>query len=300
MEFHKPVLLDEAINGLNIKENGVYIDLTYGGGGHSRAILNRLKNGKLIAFDQDEDVLNELINDKRFDFYLTNFRFFHRFVKYAGYQFVDGILADLGVSAYQISTASRGFSYKFDSELDMRMNKYAEKNALDVLNTYEEGDLKRILKEFGEVEGAGKIAKAIVSGRAERKITSVNQFVEILTEFLPVNKQYKTLSKIFQAIRIEVNDEIDVLKDMLKNGLKLLKPGGRFVVISYHSVEDKYVKSFFKTGCFDRNIQSDMDIYGNVKSELKLISKKAIVPDENEIRINKSARSAKLRIAEKI
>jgi len=297
MEYHNPVLLEASVEGLNINPSGVYVDVTFGGGGHSKAILKKLDgNGKLVAFDQDQDALANALEDERFQLITENFRNIKRFLRFYGIKEVDGILADLGVSSHQFDVAERGFSTRFDAELDMRMNQKEGLNAFTVVNEYAEADIKRILSEFGELSNAGAMANTIVQARSEEPIKNTEQLKQVLSKFLPAHKSHKILAQIYQAIRIEVNQEINVLKEFLEQALEVLKPGGRLSVISYHSLEDRLVKRFMKNGLFDG--EPEKDFYGNFSVPFKTVGK-LIVPSTAEIKINNRARSAKLRIAEK-
>ena len=297
MEYHNPVLLKETVDGLNIQPNGVYVDVTFGGGGHSREMISRLGvNGKLFAFDQDLDALNNAIDDERFILINENFRFIKRFLRFHGIKQVDGILADLGVSSHQFDVAERGFSTRFEAELDMRMNQKGELSAYHVINEYEEAALKNVLLEFGELKNAGAMANVIVNARKETPIKNSEQLKEILARFLPGHKSNKILAQIYQAIRIEVNQEMEALKEFLTQSLEILKPGGRLSVISYHSLEDRLVKRFVKNGMFEG--EPEKDFFGNFEVPFKTIEK-LIVPSKEEIAINNRARSAKLRVAEK-
>jgi 16S rRNA (cytosine1402-N4)-methyltransferase len=297
MEYHNPVLLEASVEGLNINPSGVYVDVTFGGGGHSKAILKKLDgNGKLVAFDQDQDAVANALEDERFQLITENFRNIKRFLRFYGIKEVDGILADLGVSSHQFDVAERGFSTRFDAELDMRMNQKEGLNAFTVVNEYAEADIKRILSEFGELSNAGAMANTIVQARSEEPIKNTEQLKQVLSKFLPAHKSHKILAQIYQAIRIEVNQEMDVLKEFLEQALEVLKPGGRLSVISYHSLEDRLVKRFMKNGLFDG--EPEKDFYGNFSVPFKTVGK-LIVPSTAEIKINNRARSAKLRIAEK-
>jgi 16S rRNA (cytosine1402-N4)-methyltransferase len=297
MEYHNPVLLLASVEGLNIKPDGIYVDVTFGGGGHSKEILNHLgPNGKLFAFDQDEDALANALPDERFKLINENFRNIKRFLRFYGVKEVDGILADLGVSSHQFDVAERGFSTRFDAELDMRMNQKDSLNAFTVVNEYEEVRLKKIFKEFGELSNAGAIANAIVNARKDSPIKNTEQLKQILSRFLPGHKSHKILAQIYQAIRIEVNQEMEVLKEFLVQALDVLKPEGRLSVISYHSLEDRLVKRFMKNGLFEG--EPERDFFGNFSVPFKAVGK-LIVPDNKEIKINNRARSAKLRLAEK-
>ena len=297
MEYHNPVLLHPSIDGLNITPNGVYVDVTFGGGGHSREILNRLgADGKLFAFDQDQDALANTIDDSRFTLINENFRYLKRYLRFYGIKQVDGILADLGVSSHQFDVPERGFSTRFDAELDMRMNQKSELNAYKIVNEYSENDLKRIFYDYSELSNAPKIARKIVYEREIEPIKNTEQLKIVLNEFLPVHKSHKILAQIYQGIRIEVNQEIEVLKEFLEQSLEILKPEGRLSVISYHSLEDRLVKRYIKNGLFEG--EPDKDFFGNFSVPFKTIGK-LIIPDFAEIKINNRARSAKLRIAEK-
>jgi len=296
--FHIPVLLNDCITGLNIDPNGIYADVTFGGGGHSKEILNNLDKGKLFGFDQDSDAANNIIDNERFFFINSNFRYIKNFLQYYGYTQIDGILADLGVSSFQFDTQERGFSFRFDSELDMRMNKQSKITAKELINNYSVQQLTEILKHFGEISNAQQIAKAIVSSRSVAEIAGVHDLVKAIEKYVPKRMENKYLAQIFQAFRIEVNQELECLKELLTAANQVLKPGGRLVVITYHSLEDRLVKNFMKAGNFDGTIEKDF--YGNSKSPFRAVNKKIIIPDENEIKLNNRARSAKLRIAEKL
>lgn len=298
MSYHRPVLLKECLEGLNIKPDGIYVDVTFGGGGHSKAILEKLgKGGKLFAFDQDKDAAKNVPDDARLTFIPQNFSFMKNFLRMYEATQVDGILADLGVSSHQFDEAGRGFSIRFDATLDMRMNQGSGKTAAKVLNEYGEAELKRIFREYGEVDNAGKLVKLIADARLLQPITGTEQLKAIIAPSMPKFKEHQYLAKVFQALRIEVNDEMDVLKKMLEQALEVLKPGGRLVVMSYHSLEDRLVKNFLKSGNFEGEQQKDF--YGNIHRPFHLITKKPVVPAEEEIEENNRARSAKLRIAEK-
>lgn len=298
MEYHNPVLLHETVGGLNIKSNGIYVDVTFGGGGHSKEILNRLgPDGKLFAFDQDEDALANALPDERFTLINENFRFIKRFLRFHNIKAVDGILADLGVSSHQFDVAERGFSTRFDAELDMRMSQKNDLNAYRVVNEYDNANLTRVFLDYGELKNAPAIARVIIEAREQMPIKNTEQLKTVLSRFLPQHKSHKILAQMYQAIRIEVNQEMDVLKEFLEQSLEILKPGGRLSVISYHSLEDRLVKRFVKNGMFEG--EPERDFYGNFSVPFKTIGK-LIVPDDNEIRSNNRARSAKLRIAEKI
>ncbi|MFD2600525.1 16S rRNA (cytosine(1402)-N(4))-methyltransferase RsmH [Flavobacterium suzhouense] len=297
MEYHNPVLLKETVDGLNIKPDGIYVDVTFGGGGHSREIMRRLgPNGRLFAFDQDEDAQANVIDDERFVLIPENFRFIKRFLRFHGVKAVDGILADLGVSSHQFDVPERGFSTRFEAELDMRMSKKNELNAFVVVNEYDEADIKRVLVDYGELKNGGAMAHVIVEARRNEPIKNSEQLKKVLSRFLPGHKSNKILAQIYQAIRIEVNQEMDVLKEFLEQSLEILKVGGRLSVISYHSLEDRLVKRFMRNGMFEGEPERDM--FGNFEVPFKSIEK-LIIPTDEEIAINNRARSAKLRVAEK-
>ena len=297
MEYDNPVLLKETVDDLNIKPDGVYVDVTFGGGGHSREIMSRLgEGGRLIAFDQDEDALANAIDDERFLLINENFRNIKRFLRFHGIRKVDGILADLGVSSHQFDVAERGFSTRFEADLDMRMSQKGELSAYDVVNDYEEQDLRRVFYDYGELKNANGLAAAIVNYRKEGKIKSSETLKKVLSRFLPAHKSNKILAQIYQAIRIEVNQEMDVLKEFLEQSLEILEVGGRLSVISYHSLEDRLVKRFVKNGMFEG--EPERDFFGNFEVPFKTIEK-LIVPTDAEIALNNRARSAKLRVAEK-
>ncbi|SFI97805.1 16S rRNA (cytosine(1402)-N(4))-methyltransferase RsmH [Myroides guanonis] len=296
-EYHNPVLLKESVDGLNIKPDGIYVDVTFGGGGHSREILSRLgSDGKLFSFDQDEDALKNAIDDPRFTLIPQNFRFLKRYLRFYNVRSVDGVLGDLGVSSHQFDVAERGFSTRFDAELDMRMNQSGTLSAFQVVNEYDEKDLKRVLFQYGDLKNAGAMANTIVLARAEKPIKNTEELKQILSRFLPAHKSNKILAQIYQAIRIEVNEEIEVLKEMLEQSLDILNKGGRLSVISYHSLEDRLVKRFMKNGMFEG--EPEKDFFGRFEVPLKQLGK-LIVPSDEEIKSNNRARSAKLRIAEK-
>jgi 16S rRNA (cytosine1402-N4)-methyltransferase len=295
MEYHNPVLLKESIDALDIKEDGVYVDVTFGGGGHSREILSRLgKNGKLFAFDQDPDALENTIEDERFVLIAENFRFITRFLKFYRIKKVDGILADLGVSSHQFDIAERGFSTRFDADLDMRMDQKAALSAKEMINNYGEEELANVLFLYGELRNARALAKTIVEVREVEKIETSFQLKNALKKYLPNALEHKILAQIFQAIRIEVNQELEVLKEFLIQIPDLLKEDGKLSVISYHSLEDRLVKRFINTGIFSG--ESNKDFYGNTNEPLKKVGK-LIVPTQVEIKMNNRARSAKLRVA---
>jgi 16S rRNA (cytosine1402-N4)-methyltransferase len=295
--YHIPVLLDESVEGLNIKENGIYVDVTFGGGGHSREILKRLKNGKLFGFDQDEDAAANAFDDPRFVFVRHNFKYLRNFLKYHEVEKVDGILADLGVSSHDFDVADRGFSFRFSGELDMRMNREATMTAADIINSYDEEKLVRVFREYGELDNAYRLMKQIVAHRQNKPIKTIDEFKSVIADCISKKNESKYLAKVFQALRIETNREMDVLKDFLSQSAGLLNPGGRLVVITYHSLEDRLVKNYIKAGNFEG--KQEKDFYGNVNSVLTAVNRKIIIPDEEELARNPRARSAKLRIAEK-
>ncbi|WP_290875305.1 16S rRNA (cytosine(1402)-N(4))-methyltransferase RsmH [Flavobacterium sp.] len=298
MEYHNPVLLHETVDGLNIKPDGIYVDVTFGGGGHSKEILRRLgPGGKLFGFDQDEDAWNNTLSDDRFTLVQENFRYIKRFLRFHGVKSVDGILADLGVSSHQFDVPERGFSTRFDADLDMRMSKRNELDAYKVINEYDENNLKRVFLDYGELKVAPALARTIVDAREKKDIKTTEELKTVLAKYLPEKVKNKVLAQIYQAIRIEVNQEMEVLKEFLEQSLEILKPGGRLSVISYHSLEDRLVKRFMKNGLFEG--EPERDFFGNFSVPFKLVGK-LIVPTEAEIKINNRARSAKLRIAEKI
>ena len=301
MNYHVPVLLNESISGLSIKPTGTYIDLTFGGGGHTKYILKSLeKKGKLFSFDTDADSfkINYINGNNNFEFIDSNFRYFDLHLKQRGIKKVDGIFADLGVSSHQIDVLSRGFSYKGKAELDMRMNLNNKKNAQTILNDYDESDLDKIFFNYGDFKNSRLIAKNIVEYRKKKKIKYNSDLIEILNNLFDKNVNYKFLSRLFQSIRIEVNDEINALKEMLLKSKDFLKIKGRLVIISYHSIEDRIVKNFINKSNFDSTFKTDF--YGNKKIFFKSINKKPLVPSEEEIKINPRSRSAKLRIGELI
>lgn len=296
--YHEPVMLQECLDGLAIKPDGVYVDVTYGGGGHSKKILEQLgENGHLFGFDQDVDAKTQLIEDERFTFVEHNFRYLKKFLRLHGVRQVDGILGDLGVSSHQLNEAERGFSYRFEANLDMRMNQDGPVTAATVLNTYDAKQLQKIFGEYGEVRNSKTLAEAIVEQREVKKIKTISEFLTLLDPLVR-GKRPRYLAQVFQALRMEVNDEIGALQDFLKDSLEVLKPGGRLVIMSYHSLEDRPVKNFTKKGTFDGEFIKDD--YGNIHRPFKLITKKAVEATAQELQINSRARSAKLRIAEKI
>lgn len=297
MEYHNPVLLQESVDGLNIKPDGIYVDVTFGGGGHSREILSRLgPEGKLFAFDQDEDALANALADERFTLINENFRFIKRFLRFYGVKSVDGILGDLGVSSHQFDIPERGFSTRFDAELDMRMSQKNDLNAYRVVNEYDDANLRRVFLDYGELKNASALSRTIIEAREHQPIKTTDELKEILAKYLPEKVRNKILAQIYQAIRIEVNQEMDVLKEFLEQSLEVLKPEGRLSVISYHSLEDRLVKRFIKNGMFEG--EPERDFFGNFSVPFRTVGK-LIVPNSQEIKINNRARSAKLRIAEK-
>ena len=296
--YHTPVLLAESVEGLNIIEDGIYVDATYGGGGHSREILSRLgKKGQLIAFDQDFDSKSNLIDDNRLLFINENFMYLKKFLKLNNISKLDGILADFGVSSYQIDKPERGFSYRFEADLDMRMDNNSSLTAHQIINKYTSEDLNKMFKNYGELNNAKKITWEIINNRKKNEIKTTTQLNEIIHPLIPNRISNKILSRVYQAIRIEVNNELEAIKSLLKQTVELLKVGGRISLISYHSLEDRIVKRYFKTGKFQGEIEKD--IYGNYSLPYKIIEK-LIVPNQTEINRNIRARSAKLRIAERV
>ncbi|WP_405250777.1 16S rRNA (cytosine(1402)-N(4))-methyltransferase RsmH [Dokdonia sp. Asnod3-C12] len=298
MDYHNPVLLKETVDGLNIKPDGVYVDVTFGGGGHSREILSRLgPEGKLYGFDQDVDAQENIIEDERFTLIPENFRYIKRFMRFHGVKKVDGILGDFGVSSHQFDVAERGFSTRFESDLDMRMNQKDALSAYNVINDYEEEDLRQVFWQYGELRNAPKLASTIVQERNSQFIKTSEHLKKVLAPFLPKHREHKILAQIYQAIRIEVNQEIEVLKEFLMQTEQLLDAGGRISLISYHSLEDRLVKRYIRSGMFEGEPEKDM--YGNFEVPFKKVGK-LIIPDNKEIKLNNRARSAKLRIAEKL
>lgn len=297
--YHQPVMLNECLEGLNIQKNGIYVDVTFGGGGHSKAILEQLgPDGKLIGFDQDPDARKNIPDDDRFIFLDQNFQFLKNQLRFLGIQKVDGILADLGVSSHQFDAADRGFSIRFDATLDMRMDQSREKDAKYILNHYAEEDLHKIFGMYGEVHNARSLAALISKARVIQPIETVTSFKELIRPMVKRGKENQYYAQVFQALRIEVNEELEVLKDFLIQSAEVLKPGGRLVVMSYHSLEDRLVKNFIQKGKFSGEVEKD--IYGNSFTPLKAVTRKTVVATEEEVKINNRARSAKLRIAEKV
>ena len=297
MEYHNPVLLKECIEGLNINPKGIYVDVTFGGGGHSREILKHLTTGKLYAFDQDDDALKNKIEDERFVLIKQNFKYLKNFLKMYDALPIDGLLADLGVSSHQFDEAGRGFSIRFDAKLDMRMDRNIKQTAADIINTYSEEDLKRIFKVYGEVDNAGRLANVIFHSKKEKKINTVNDLKAAIEKCVKRGRENQYYAQVFQALRIEVNKELDALQELLLQSLEVLKPGGRLVVISYHSLEDRLVKNIMRSGKFKGEVEKDF--YGNKITPFEQITRKPIVPSDSENEENSRARSAKLRIAEK-
>ena len=297
--YHVPVMLRECMEGLAIQPDGVYVDVTFGGGGHSKEILNRLgAKGTLYGFDQDADAEQNIIGDDRFVFVRSNFRYLSNFMRFHGETAIDGLLADLGVSSHHFDDKDRGFSFRFEGALDMRMNTRAGNTAADVLNTYTEEALSNVFYLYGELKNARKLASVVVKARAVKQILTTDEFLALITPYVGSDKEKNILAQIFQALRIEVNDEMRALKEMLRQALQLLKPGGRLVVMTYHSLEDRLVKNFLKTGNFEGEIKQDF--FGNVQSPFRLINNRVIVPASEEVEVNPRSRSAKLRIAEKV
>ncbi|MBO7592030.1 MAG: 16S rRNA (cytosine(1402)-N(4))-methyltransferase RsmH [Bacteroidaceae bacterium] len=299
--YHVPVLLKESVDGLNIGKGGVFVDVTFGGGGHSREILSRLDiNGHLYSFDQDADAEKnaEGFDTERFTFVRSNFRFLKNFLKYHGVEQIDGLLADLGVSSHHFDDSERGFSFRFEGKLDMRMNQRAGKTAADVVNTYDEKQLADVFYLYGELKQSRKIAAAIVKARQAKKVETIGDFLDIVKPFFRNEREKKELAKVFQALRIEVNHEMEALQEMLKGATEMLKPGGRLVVITYHSLEDRIVKNLMKTGNVEG--EEDKDFFGRVNTPYRLVNRQVIVPADEEMAKNPRSRSAKLRIAEKL
>lgn len=298
MSYHNPVMLNESMEGLAIKESGIYVDVTFGGGGHSKEILKRLKGGKLIGFDQDADALENKIEDERFVLVPQNFKYLKNYLKMYGVKGVDGVLADLGVSSHQFDVGERGFSIRFDGPLDMRMNRKTDLTAEKIVNEYSEDDLIRLFREYGEIKNAKKLVFEIVSARLGTRIKTTMELNDVVGVCVPGKMRNKYLAQVFQALRIEVNDEMGVLKDFLMQAKEVLNPGGRLVVITYHSLEDRLVKNFLRKGSFAGELEKDF--FGNPLLDFKMINKKPIVSTAEELTINNRARSAKLRVAEKL
>jgi 16S rRNA (cytosine1402-N4)-methyltransferase len=297
--YHVPVLLEQSILGLNIQSAGTYVDVTFGGGGHSKEILKHLdKRGRLLSFDQDADAEKNIINDKRFTFVRSNFRYLQNFLRYYGVEQIDGLLADLGVSSHHFDESERGFSFRADGPLDMRMNKRAGLSATDVVNDYTEEKLANVFYLYGELKNSRKLANTICKAREVQKLDTINAFLEVIKPLFNKEREKKELAKVFQSLRIEVNQEMEALKEMLQAATQVLKPHGRLVVITYHSLEDRMVKNLMKTGNVEG--KADKDFYGRVNTPYALVNNKVIVPSEEEIERNPRSRSAKLRIAEKL
>lgn len=297
--YHVPVLLEESIDGMNIQPGGIYVDVTFGGGGHSKEILRRMDStGRLLSFDQDEDAEKNIVDDNRFTFVRSNFRYLHNFLRYHGIESVDAVLADLGVSSHHFDDSERGFSFRFDGKLDMRMNKRAGMTAADIVNTYNEDRLADIFYLYGELKNSRKLASAIAKARAGKQIITIGDFLGIIKPLFSREREKKELAKVFQALRIEVNQEMEALKEMLYAATDSLKPGGRLVVITYHSLEDRMVKNIMKTGNIEG--KSEQDFFGNIKAPFKPVNNKVIIAGNEEVERNPRSRSAKLRIAEKI
>lgn len=298
-EYHQPVLLAESVDGLAIRPNGVYVDVTFGGGGHSREILARLgSQGRLFGLDQDAEAEANAPDDGRFTFVRSNFRYIKNFMRYHGVAQVDGILADLGVSSHHLDDAQRGFAFRLGGKLDMRMNQHARITAADIVNQYDEARLRGIFKELGEIDNAHQLTKLLVAQRAQQRIETIEQLLAAINGLVPKKFEHKYLAKVFQALRMEVNNELGVLEAFLEKATQLLAPGGRLVVITYHSLEDRMVKQFVKNGRFDG--KAETDVFGHAKVPLLAVNKKVIVPTDDEMKLNNRARSAKLRIAEKV
>ena len=298
MVYHIPALLNESIEGLNIRPEGIYVDVTFGGGGHSMEILKRITTGKLIAFDQDDDARLNAPADKRFLFLDQNFRFLKNNLRFNNIEFIDGLIADLGVSFHQFDEPERGFTFRTDAPLDMRMNKSGQVTAANLLNSMDESDLADIFYNFGELTNSRRIAREIVAARNSKTLTSVNDIIDAIGKLAPYRQEHKFYAKVFQALRIAVNHEIDYLKEMLEQSLSVLNSGGRLVVITYHSLEDRVVKNFMKTGNFEG--EEKKDFYGNLETPFRIVNRKGTTPGDEEIANNNRSRSARLRIAEKI
>lgn len=295
--YHEPVLLQESIEGLNIKENGIYVDVTFGGGGHSKEILKHIKGGRLIAFDQDQEAIRNKIKDERITMLNTNFSNLQNSLQEIGISAIDGLLADLGVSSHQFDSSHRGFSFRFESELDMRMNQQQKTSALDIIQTYSAEKLQQVFSQYGEIRNSRTLAHTIIIARSNQKILTTKNFIDAIRGCIPFKHESQYLAQVFQAMRIEVNGELDALKALLEQSAEVIKKGGRLVVISYHSLEDRLVKNFIAKGNFEG--QAEKDFYGNVIKPFSVINKKPIDPSEEEVKINSRSRSARLRIAEK-
>ncbi|MEA1896763.1 MAG: 16S rRNA (cytosine(1402)-N(4))-methyltransferase RsmH [Bacteroidota bacterium] len=295
--YHIPVLLKQSVDGLNIDPEGIYVDVTFGGGGHAREILKRLKGGRLVGFDQDPEAAKNIPDDDRFLLVRQNFSYLWNNLKYLGIDKVDGLIADLGVSSYQFDSAQRGFSFRMTGEMDMRMNPDAEFSALDLIGSYSEQEMTGVFSAYGEIKNARTLSRLIVAKRELKALHRIEDFVDAIKECTPSYNEYKYLAKVFQAIRIEVNKELSGLQILLEQTVDVIRRGGRLVVLSYHSLEDRMVKNFVKYGNFEKNMETDF--YGNQKTPFKAINRKVILPDASEITENSRARSAKLRIAER-
>lgn len=296
--YHIPVLLHESIEGMNLKPGGVYVDVTFGGGGHSKEILRQMdQDSRLLSFDQDEDAERNIVNDKRFTFVRSNFRYLHNFLRYYDVDGIDALLADLGVSSHHFDDSERGFSFRFDGNLDMRMNKRSGMTAADIVNNYEEEKLADLFYLYGELKNSRKLASVLVKARARKQFVTISDFLEVVKPLYGREREKKELAKVFQALRIEVNQEMEALKEMLYAAANALKPGGRLVVITYHSLEDRMVKNIMKTGNIEG--KAEKDFFGNIQSPFRLVNNKVIIPSDEEINTNPRSRSAKLRIAEK-
>ena len=296
--YHIPVLLHESIEGMNLRAKGTFVDVTFGGGGHSKEILRCMDSeSRLFSFDQDEDAEQNIVNDKRFTFVRSNFRYLSNFLRYYGVDGVDAVLADLGVSSHHFDDSERGFSFRFNGKLDMRMNKRARMTAADIVNNYDEERLANLFYLYGELKNSRKIASVLVKARSQKKLETIEEFLDIIKPLFGKDREKKELAKVFQALRIEVNQEMEALKEMLYAATRALKPGGRLVVITYHSLEDRMVKNIMKTGNVEGKVEQD--IFGRTDCPFKLVNNKVIVPSDEEIERNPRSRSAKLRIAEK-
>ena len=296
--YHIPVLLQESIQGMNLRPGGIYTDMTFGGGGHSKEILRQMDaDSRLFSFDQDEDAERNIVDDARFTFVRSNFRYLHNFLRYYGVDKVDAVLADLGVSSHHFDDSERGFSFRFDGNLDMRMNKRAGMTASEIINSYDEEQLANLFYLYGELKNSRKLANVLVKARSMKPITTIGDFLEIVKPLYGKEREKKEMAKVFQALRIEVNQEMEALKEMLYAATEALKPGGRLVIITYHSLEDRMVKNIMKTGNIEG--KAEKDFFGNIQTPFKLINSKVIIPSDEELQRNPRSRSAKLRIAEK-